>query len=62
MASMHLFIVAFMLASVAFILIVFGSSPPQAEAERATINVLKHPTPCPASAARWCHQVGGLAE
>ncbi len=59
---MHLFIISFMLASFAFVVIVFGSRPPQAEAERATINVLKGPTPCPAPAARWCHEVGGLAE
>ncbi len=59
---MRVFIAAFMLATVAFALKVFVFVPPQAEAERATINVLKHPTPCPASAARWCHQVGGLAE
>jgi hypothetical protein len=56
---MRVFIAAIMLASFAFVLIVFGSRPPQAEAERATINV---PTSCPAPAAKWCHEVGGLAE
>jgi hypothetical protein len=58
---LHLFIVSFMLASVAFVLIVFGSNPPQAEAGRATVNVFS-PAPCPAPAAKWCHKVGGLAE
>ncbi len=58
---MHLFIVSFMLACFAFVLIVFGSRPPQAEAERATVNVVSS-APCPAPAARWCHEVGGLAQ
>ncbi len=58
---MHLFIVSFMLASFAFVVIVFGSRPPQAEAGRATVNVVRT-APCPAPAARWCHAVGGLAE
>ncbi len=58
---MHLFIVAFLLASFAFVLIVFGSRPPQAEAGGATVTVVNS-APCPAPAARWCHEVGGLAE
>ncbi len=59
---MRIFIAAIMLASFAFAIKVFVLMPPEAEAERAAINVLKHPTPCPAAAARWCHAFGGLAE
>ncbi len=56
--NLHLFIVSFMLAAFAFVVIVFGSRPPQAE---ATVNVVS-PAPCPAPAAKWCHAVGGWAE
>jgi hypothetical protein len=59
---MRVFIAAFALASFAFGLIVFGLIPPQAEAGRGTANVVVGPTPCPASAAKWCHEFGGLAE
>jgi hypothetical protein len=60
--SMRVFVAAFILASFAFALMVFGLMPPRAEAERGTVNVTANPTPCPAAAARWCHAVGGLAE
>jgi hypothetical protein len=59
---MRVFIAAFALAAFAFGLIVFGLIPPQAEAQRGTVNVVVGPTPCPPSAAKWCHQFGGLAE
>ncbi len=59
---MRVFIAAIMLASFAFAIKVFVLAPPQAEAERAAINVVKGPTPCPRPAATWCHEFGGLAE
>jgi hypothetical protein len=59
---MRVFIAAFALASFAFGLIVFGLIPPQADAGRGTANVVGGPTPCPVSAAKWCHEFGGLAE
>jgi hypothetical protein len=59
---MRVFIAAFALASFAFGLIVFGLMPPHAEAGRGTAYVVVGPTPCPAPATKWCHEVGGLAE
>jgi hypothetical protein len=58
---MRVFIAAIMLASFAFALTVFGFMPPQAEAERGTVNVVVGPAPCPVAEASWCHEVGGLA-
>jgi hypothetical protein len=55
---MRVFIAAVLLASFAFGIMVFALVPPHAEAGRATVNTL----PCPASAAKWCHEFGGLAE
>jgi hypothetical protein len=60
---MRIFLAAVMLASFAFALIVFGAMPPRAEAELGFVNKINAgPAPCPAAAATWCRQVGGLAE
>jgi hypothetical protein len=57
-----MFIAAFVLATFAFVYAVFVLVPPHAEAGRATVNVVESPSPCPAAAAKWCHEVGGLDE
>ncbi len=59
---MRVFIAAVLLASFAFGAIVFVLVPPHAQAGRETVNIVGGPIPCPAPAARWCHEVGGLAE
>jgi hypothetical protein len=59
---MRVLIAAIILASFAFALKVFVLAPPQAEAERQAVSLFRGPTPCPAPAAKWCHEFGGLAE
>ncbi len=59
---MRVLVAAVLLASFAFAITVFVLVPPHAEAGRETLNIVGDPTPCPTPAARWCHEVGGLAE
>jgi hypothetical protein len=64
---MRVFVAAVMLASFAFAFKMFVLVPPHAEAGKGTINAasinaVSSAMPCPDSAARWCHEFGGLAE
>jgi hypothetical protein len=59
---MRVLVAAILLASVAFAITVFVVVPPHAEAGPETAKIVDDPTPCPAPAATWCHEVGGLAE